>query len=233
MPMNHFTSFVTTLILLLSCSLSAQSFSEEELEHISFDSLRQLEDAVEWESAEYRTLSAIHLQKAKNLKDSLEIFVGYMISAWNWEGEQGYAYVDSLIAFAEATGELSRISKAHYVKGTLYYEDVVPNKALDEFIISYKYAVLDNNPEYEVLSLDLISSIKSEHGEEAEAIKLKREVLEILEENETKKGAFRNYDQRMIDILDGLARVYTHNDNVDSARYFVKKGIELSKESEE
>jgi AraC-like DNA-binding protein len=228
--MKNITSFITLLILLLPFSLSAQSFSDEELEHISFDSLRKIEDAVEWESEEYRALSAIHLQKAKSLKDTSEIFVGYMISVWNWEGEQGYAYADSLIAFAEATGELDDLSRAYYVKGGRYYMDDMPIKALDEFIISYKFALLANDPDYLAESLELIASIKAEHGEEAEAIKIRREILKIIKENEANNSAFSNYNESKLSAFDGLARGYILNDNIDSARYFAKKGIDLSTE---
>jgi len=231
--MKLIAPFIILFISLFPFGVIAQTFSDEELEYISFDSLWKIDDTPSWESSEYRNITARMLKKSKRLKDTNDIFNGYMFSVWNWPNEVGQVFADSLIAFADAIGELDKISLAHYVKGGRYYNDVESDKALGEFILSYNYAVQANDLDYEIAALDMIASIKSEHGEEAEAIRIRRKILRILEENETNKEIFGDYDINKVNAFDGLARAYLHNLNVDSARYFAKKGLEMSKELNE
>ena len=221
----HFTYFLLVVGLLYPTGASSQELSDEELYKISFDSLTQIEFELDYGTPYLKRVLDAHTRKAKAQNDTIELFNAYTESAWNSPFKEGLLFCDSMMHVVQSLNDLKRISGTHYVKGVLYYENNYPELAVEELIKSYDYAREADHPEYEVDALNLISVLKSEYGEQEEAILLQNFSLELLNAN---KERIKYFDETYLITLDNIARCHLRVENIDLARRYTKEGMKLA-----
>ncbi|WP_297793097.1 AraC family transcriptional regulator [uncultured Eudoraea sp.] len=143
---------------------------------------------------------------------------------------EGKTYVDSMILLSEKLKDKQYLAIAHYTKGGLLYRLDRPQEAIDEAIRSYELAALANYHLGIFKSLTLIAALKSQHGEEDEAIYMDIQALNYLKNH---KDQIEEYDVHHLLMLDNISRTYVHNKKLDTAAYYTNSGIELASKLED
>lgn len=218
------------LSLFSSLSIYAQELTKDKIFQLSFDSIVELENELEYGTAYSKKVFDTHILKAKYLKDTAQLAEAYRKRVWGEEFETAIQYVDSATKLIPKVGDKNFSSKVYYTKGGLFYEADYPEKSLREFIKAFHLATETNNHEYIVDCLNMIAALKGEYGQEEESIVLHEQALKHLLEN---KKEIRSFDLTYLITLDNIARGYLENKNIDSARVNADRGMKLAKEMNE
>ena len=226
-----YSSLIFSLSLFLFFHQSnSQQYKEEELLRISFDSLTKLADELEYGTNLSKQVYDAQLKKAKFLNDSLQMAIAYRARIWGESFEDAIKYVDSSLVIASKLGDKELLVRNYYGKGVLYDEGDYPKDAIKQYISAYNHSVELDNYEYIVDCINSIASIKREYGHEEEAILLHRKALDYLNENE---GKINNFDLTYLITLDNLSRGYLQLNNIDSAKVYTRKGLNLASEMDD
>lgn len=213
------------IFLIHSTSILSQEMTKDQLFQLSFDSIVKLESELDYGTDYSKKVFDVHILKAKYVKDTAQLAEAYRKRVWGEDFETAIQYVDSSIYISKKLTDESLKSRIHYSKGVLLYEGDRPQESLKEYITAYKYAVKANNYEHIIDCLNSISGLKREYAQELEAILLQRKSLELLKEHQ---GEIDNYDLTHLITLDNISRCYLQVRNIDSARFYTRKGIDLS-----
>ena len=213
------------LSLFSSLSICSQELTKDEIFQLSFDSIVELENELEYGTVYSKKVFDTHILKAKYLKDTAQLAEAYRKRVWGEEFDTAIQYVDSAIFISRNLTDESLKSRIHYSKGVLLYEGDKPQESLKEYIAAYEFAVKANNYEYIIDCLNSISGLKREYAQEQEAILLHQKSLEYLNRY---GGEIDNYDLTYLITLDNISRCYLEVRNLDSAKIHVKKGKELA-----
>ncbi len=208
-------------------SLYSQQLSKEQILHLNFREINKLENEL-YESGNSSYLQKVlntHALKAKSLNDTLELIEIYLWRTWLEKPEIAFKFADSSIALAQGTWTKKYQSHVHYNKGALFYENSSPEIALKEFITAYHLANNIGNQEEIIDCLNAIASLKREYGQEKEAVILHREVLVKLRKF---GNQIENYKETYLITLDNIARCFLQNRELDSARFYSAKGMEVA-----
>lgn len=208
-------------------SLYSQQLSKDQILRLSFEEIHNLENELYGiENFTYfQKVANTHVLKAKSLKDTLELIEIYLWRTWLEEPEIAFKYADSSIALAQGSWTVKYQSHVHYNKGALLYENSSPEVALKEFITAYHLASKTGNQEEIIDCLNAIASLKREYGQEKEAVILHREVLVKLRKYENQ---INSYAETYLITLDNIARCFLQNMELDSARFYSEKGMEVA-----
>lgn len=213
------------LSLLSSLSICSQELTKDQIFQLSFDSIVNLENELEYGTYYSKKVFDVHILKAKYLKDTAQLAEAYRKRVWGEDFEMGIQYVDSAVSISKNLTKESLKSRIHYSKGVLLYEGDKPQESLKEYIAAYEFAVNANNYEYIIDCLNSISGLKREYAQEQEAILLHQKSLEYLKRY---GEGIDNYDLTYLITLDNITRCYLEVKNLDSAKIYVKKGKELA-----
>jgi len=210
---------------MMTITVFSQELSKDQLLQLSFDSLDRIENELEYGTMYSKKVFDAHILKAKYAKDMGQLAEAYRKRVWGEDFDTAIQYVDSSIYISKKLTDESLKSRIHYSKGVLLYESDRPQESLKEYITAYEFAVKANNYEHIIDCLNSISGLKREYAQELEAIMLQRKSLELLKEH---KEEIDNYDLTHLITLDNISRCYLQVKNIDSAKFYTRKGIDLA-----
>ena len=211
-----------------------QNISKEDREKI--DSLKQLDYEEiynsflknESDSTIAFVYAQAYLEKGKNEKDNLRIANAYtQFSAITRDIKVALEYVDSIEVFSKNIINTIYPALIYYHKAILYYEQGDYQKALDNALLTIKYANLNKNEDYLFGMKQLIISLKSEAGDSNAVIILNKEILSYISKSEKfKSKLWFEY----MNTLNNLSIEYISLKEIDSANLYIRRGIKDSKE---
>ena len=231
MPKSSFSPMNIAVVLLVSCTMVqttlAQILEENQLIQLSYDKLRVLEDSLynQDDLDAHKIVTDAHLLKAKTLKDTAQIIDAYYEMYWGNEQEARMVIIDSCIKYTDTNAGRRSSASAHYLKAEVYYYTDLPEKAINEYIRAYHIAVEIQDHEDVVDCLNAIAYLKSEYGEENEAILLQKEALKYLERH---KDKVEDYEITKLISYDNTARCYLRVKEIDSTRVYTSLGMNLA-----
>ncbi|WP_422082197.1 helix-turn-helix domain-containing protein [Ulvibacterium sp.] len=206
---------------------SQKKLSKYRLSQLSFKELTKLANEV-YDKEDYTYLNDIlnvHYDKAKQEKDTLELANSLTYRIWYESSETGLNYLDSVLDITRNQKGSIFPARAYYLKGLILYEIDKPGMAMDNFIKGYYSSLLSKNHSQVVDCLNGIAVLKSEYGQEREGILLHREALDYLEKN---SEGIDDYEWIKLLTVDNLTLGYLELRELDSARTYGKKGMQLS-----
>lgn len=192
---------------------------------ISIDSLKLLEDSY-LTNDNITSLKALYgaiEQQAEIKKDTVQLIWVYERMAWYTDEERAIELLNKAIVLAGVLPEQRYLGDATYLLGAFYYEENQPNLAIEKFIEAYKIGKAEKFHELIVDSLNAIAAIKSEYGEDFEALNLQLESFEYLKLHANKIPYY--YDTYLISV-DNLALSYLQLKIIDSARIYTQKALD-------
>ncbi len=226
---NNILTYIFLIVLSFTTCLNAQELTENDLLKLSFDSLDIIEDNLDDISPYYFKVLKAHNKKAKILSDSVQLLNSYYKLGFAQEYEDdAFLYADTMIYLSKLYKDDKNLFRAYYLKGALYYQNDIPENAIDFFIESYEIANDNENHDYILRNLAAIAALKSQHGEVAEALILDKYRLKYLEKH---IHEINLSEAHTLISLESLSKSYTRALQLDSARYYVNKALELTQKT--
>lgn len=132
------------LIILLFCHVITIStihaqYSKAEILNESYSSIYNKLIAAKGDSIQQRFFLEAYMQKARNENNIKKIITGYKYLRTRATRKTKPIYADSVVKSALATKDTILISSAYLSKGIVFYWNKQYEKALDNYILSFKY----------------------------------------------------------------------------------------------
>lgn len=196
--------------------------------NISFSKLRELEASAMADAkiSELKELVDLHLEKAKIENDSIEMARAYYYRILTEEPQQVLLFSDSMINVTENNRHPNYPTLGYILKANAFYELGKFQPALDNFLIAYNLALKKENIEDQRdISLG-IAAIRNINGQHHAAADLYKRSLILL--NQNSGSTEENYEDYST-LFYNLALTYLRLKQLDSSKYYVRQGIDLSR----
>ena len=240
-------SFLITLHLIFAAALCAQQnqfgnvldstviYQEHQktassLQNESYDEIRKVLQKFKNQPKLHNIYANAYIQKAKASNDTIEIANGYdLMFKYNLSNyEVATRYVDSIIEITKNIKHKYYPSRGYLNKGILLYNDSKYNEALEYYLKAESHAKENNNISHQIAIKHNIGRLKNVLNRHNEALVIYKSNLEFLKFNNIEN------EQKIIYLgtLYGLSDSYNKLGKIDSADFFIRKGIEESLNSD-
>lgn len=221
---------ISGLISMLSCYGSAQEYPGEIPDSVLQKDYKALVDFFYEELDKDNNKEALiyakaYLIKAKSEKDSLRIGRAFKYFVYASTDTLAYGYGDSIIHYTKNSTHKYYPTQGYIAKGIRLYNWGEYDKSLDNFLTAYTYAKEKENTAHLLEVRYAIGSIKNIWGAYEEALTIFKENLIAIQQEENYKI---DYQDDYLIALHSLYSCYIHINKIDSAKHYVKKGIEES-----
>lgn len=229
---NCFSTTVVLVCFLIQSPAYTQKNNEikiSDLKNLSFEELTNLElsadiqSDVEW----LHSILDYHIWKAKQESNEYELLSVYDWRIWSEPLDRAKLYSDSAIRLTYKLEDPIARAESLISFGTyLYLQDEASN-AFKTVITSYYLSDSIEFREGVVNSLNIISGIQREYGQEFKALGSQLKSLEILESNSRE---FENYKETLLYTLDATSKCHLNVGEIESALAYAYRGKKLAKE---
>ncbi len=163
--------------------------------------------------------------KSKQSENIIDRAHGYRMIAYISNKEKAVAYSDSIINLTKNSNHIDFPTLGYLLKGYFNYQNGDHQKALDNYLKAYPYAVKKDNFDYLINIQNMIASLKDRWGAYEESLKSYKKILTDIEK---KENFLKLYPDEYLMGLFNLSLSYLRNKEVDSAKINIKKGIKNS-----
>lgn len=225
--MGNFNNKISVFFVILFFVIKVDA---QERDTLSFKKFKELSDLFyknEKDSLFALKIANVYLKKAKYHKDTIKIADGYYFLSSVYENNKNLflTYNDSIISLKKHIRTKFYPVIGYFNKGDYFYEKRLLKKSLENYLQAEKYAFKDEVFYYDIKHR--IGLLKSRFGKETEALNLFKETYNYHLKNNYQKTNI-NYH---LPIVFALTDSYLRNKKIDSAFYYCKIGINLSKKS--
>lgn len=194
----------------LTDSLKGFSYAELKKKFNDYDEKDKIQES--------KIIAKYYLQKAKSEKNNLQMVEGYLLVHFNEDFPVAMKYIDSVFIVTKNTRESSYDAIAYRMKGNLYYKNDNLKAALDNYIVSLKYAQRQKDQKLIAYANLNIAYINSHIGRNVEAAKMFRHYYESDELSESE------HNQTRVNLIN----CYIESDQLDSVGVLIKEGLDYS-----
>jgi AraC-like DNA-binding protein len=216
-----YRQFFFTIFLILSVTFSLAQ-NQKDLKKMSYN---QLKDSVKGNfnfKKKQETFAKEYLSKAKKENDIEEIATGYYLHTFFANNHLYYKYCDSII-FLTKNSKSIKFPMLAFTRKSI--KDIENNKyinAVENLLLSEKYALLRNNLDFYFDAKNNIGIIKSVYlAEYKEALSLYKESYDYFYKKENDGDNYRDY---LITIIFGMADAFKSLNDSESTTYYNKLG---------
>ncbi|SDS34119.1 AraC family transcriptional regulator [Christiangramia echinicola] len=220
------------LTLCFSQALFSQVNSEQITTNYSinstFSELHELEAAAMEDSKidELKEIVKVHLKKAKKENDPIEVARAYYYRILNEKPHVALVYSDSMIKITENSEHPNYPTLGYILKGNVFYDQGKFQFALDNFLKAYNLALEKENIEDQREISLAIAAIRNINGQHYAAADLYKRSLNLLKQ---KSSSTEGYYDDYATLFYNLSLTYLRLSQLDTSKYYVQKGIELSR----
>ena len=222
-------------LCLIAFVISIDGFSQnnsghlkaKEIRSLTFKEISVLENQA-WNQdnmVQLRKLTQAHEQKAKAENNNIEIARAFYYRALFEETNVALLYSDSIIQVTKNSNHLSYPTLGYLLKGHIYYNLNKFQLALNNYLAAYELSLEKENTEQQrEISLS-IAAIRNLNGQHYAAAELYRRSLNLLRRENNFESI--HYEE-FIALLFNLSTTHLRLQEIDSAKYYVKNGIDQS-----
>ncbi|WP_146894358.1 helix-turn-helix domain-containing protein [Chryseobacterium rhizosphaerae] len=216
--------FIFPILLLLGNLFFAQKNMVDTLNEYNYEELKIKFNSYSDNDKVFQSkvIAQYYLQKAKKEKNNLQIAEGYNLIHFNEDFPQAMKYIDSISLVTKNVKGSQYYSLVYRMKGNLYYKYNNLKAALDNYILSLKYAKEQKDEKLIAYSNLNIAYINSYMGRNSEAAKIFRYYYY----NE-KKFLKSEHNQTRINLIN----CYIEINKLDSANILIQQGLKYSFEN--
>jgi len=200
-----------------------------DLKDLSFEELTNLELSNDIQSDVERLNSILdyHIRKAKQESNEYELLSVYDWRIWSEPLERAILYNDSAIRLTYQLKDPIARAESLISFGTYLYLQDEASYAFKTVVTSYYLSDSLEFNEGVVNSLNIISGIQREYGQEFKALESQLKSLDILE---SKSEEFENYKETLLYTLDATSKCHLNVGEIESALAYAYRGKKLAKE---
>jgi AraC-like DNA-binding protein len=220
MSLRFYFCFVLILINLNSL------FGQEHLIQLSY---QQLEDSIEMNDYSIKYIEILK-KKALKDKDTFRLAESLYYKYMSIEDEASLIIPDSIISLTKDLNSSTYPALGYMLKGTSYYDLGQEELAFENLMIAYEYAVNRKNTYQQLYIKSTIGTIKINIGQYKEAIKTFQDQYYLIKSQPNYKN---DYAEEYITIIGKLSNAYLRGKVLDSAHFYIKKGLSFSKKIED
>lgn len=211
-------------ILLLGNLIYAQTSKLDTLREFNYENLKnKFNDYYDNDKVfEAKVIAKYYLQKAKKAKNNPQIAEGYILVHLNEDFPQALKYIDSISLVTKNIKGNQYNAILYRMKGNLYYKYNNLKEALDNYILSLKYAKEQKDEKLIAYANLNIAYIYSYIGRNSEAAKIFRHYYY----NE-KQFLKSEHNQTLINLIN----CYIEVNKLDSAKILINQGQKSSLEN--
>lgn len=229
---KYLTAGLVLVILLIHSLSFAQKSNKIDitiLKDLSFEELTILEEGTDIENdlVELHSILDFHIEKAKLESNDYELLSVYDWRIWSEPMERAKLYSDSAIRISYKLKDPFARAESLISYGTYLYLKDQASSALKTTLTSYYLSDSLEFKEGMVNSLNIISGIQREYGQEYKALQSQLKSLEILESS---PNEFENYEETLLFTLDATSKCNLHVGEIESALSYAYRGKKLAKE---
>jgi len=222
-------------LFFLALVYSVDGFSQSNSEHINAKNLRSLsfneikdQENEAWDNdnmSQLRNLTQGHEQKARAENNDIELARAFYYRTIFEEPKIGLLYSDSIIQVTKNSKHQNFPTMGYVLKGLIYYNLSNFQDALNNYLTAYKLALEKENTEHQLEISLAIAAIRNINGQHYAAAEIYRRSLYLLKrENNFENTHYEEY----ITLLFNLSTTHLRLQEIDSAKYYAKNGIEQS-----
>ncbi|MGS2763550.1 helix-turn-helix domain-containing protein [Sinomicrobium sp. M5D2P9] len=229
-------SVCVILVLILGFYSNAQEKIQDTLLYKSYDDLNTL--FYQWLPKDILTAKTIvnaYIEKARKEKDSIRMAKGYYYYATDFDAENGLRYADTIIALTEHTDDKFHPAVGYLLKGYWHYQLSNYKKAMEYYLIGYKYAVERDNIKMQIHIRPMMAALKNRSGNHREALLIYTEHLHALKNQPEYRNLYSNdpnlgdlFNENIIQAQYNIGLTYLLLKQPDSSRIFLQKAITKS-----
>lgn len=211
------------ILLLLSSFGNAQTKTIDSLGEFNYSQLKnKFDDYYNNDNvSESKKIAKYYLQKAKREKNIVQIAEGYTLMHFNENFSTALQYIDSISTVTKDIKGSYWISTVYRLKGNQYYKYDQLKAALDNYILSLKYAKEEKDEKLIAYTNLNIAYINSYIGRNAEAAKIFRYYY-------NKKDFLKTeHNQNRVNLIN----CYIEINKLDSANILIQQGLQYSIEN--
>jgi len=222
-------------LFLVALVYSVDGFSQSNSEHLNANELRSLsfneikdQENEAWDKDnmnQLRNLTQAHEQKARAENNDIEIARAFYYRTIFEEPQIRLLYSDSIIQVTKNSKHQNFPTMGYILKGLIYYNSSNFQEALNNYLAAYKLALEKENTEDQLEISLAIAAIRNINGQHNAAAELYRRSLNLLKRENNFKNT--HYEEYMI-LLFNLSTTHLRLQEIDSAKYYAKNGIEQS-----
>ena len=224
---EFFTTYskIFTIVILFYCSSSDSQIKD----NLSYSNFGILEDSAYAQSnfKKLENLIKAHTNKAKAEKNNLEVARSFYYKTIIGTDSLKLRYADSIIHFTQNSKHMAYPTTGYIMKGGIYFDLGKFDRSLTEFLTAYDFALIKNNHrQIQTISFN-IAAIRNNNGQTKEAIQMYHKSLSKLAQINNYK--IYEYDDYNL-LINNITLSHLRLKNLDSAKYYAKIGLKVSKE---
>ncbi|PWN65044.1 hypothetical protein C1631_020775 [Chryseobacterium phosphatilyticum] len=211
------------ILLLLGSFANAQTKIVDSLGEFTYSQLKsKFDDYYNNDKvSESKKIARYYLKKAKKEKNTVQIAEGYTLMHFNESFSTALKYIDSISMVTKNVKGSYYISTVYRLKGNQYYKYDQLKAALDNYILSLKYAKEQKDEKLIAYTNLNIAYINSYIGRNAEAAKIFRYYY-------NKKDFLESeHNQNRVNLIN----CYIEINKLDSANILIQQGLKYSFEN--
>lgn len=215
---------IVFVILFISSSLLSQEFISvnDTINSRSYDYLQKKSlYALGFDKYLALQYSNCYLQKAKNEDKKLQILVGHHLLSLSVEEKDKIKHLDSLIELSKEKPTNKYPAAGYYLKGNYYYTKVDYKKAFDNYISANEILSKQDESKIKYETIYNIGILKERIDDNEGALDNFRKIKPYIE-----KENYNSYK-----VLFAMAITHAKLNQIDSADYYNKVGLKLTKET--
>ncbi|WP_198012021.1 helix-turn-helix domain-containing protein [Gillisia sp. CAL575] len=174
---------------------------------------------------ELRNIIRIHVNKSKKENNPIELARAFYYLFFIEKPQLALAYADSIILITENSDHKSYPTLGYTLKANLFYDQGKFQPALDNFLKAYNLALEKENKEDQGEISLAIAAIRNINGQHYAAADLYKRSLSLLKQNDNFPDA---YYEDYSTLLYNLSLTYLRLSQIDTAKFYVRKGLKLS-----
>ena len=213
--------------LFISLTLHGKGIAQEGLEKLKYEQLQQLEvEAYGLDNLEKtRKIAQAHVAKARKENNSLEVARAFYYLSLSDDPHLSFQYCDSIIKRTKESLHPDFPNLGYWLKGILYYNSGKFEESLENYLIAYDFAVQKKNIEHQRDISNGIAAIRNVGGQHSSAAEIYSKSLKLI--TSLPEYEFLHYSDYIL-LLYNLSLTHSKMQQIDSARIFVRKGLELT-----
>jgi len=215
---------IVFVILFISSSLLSQEFFSvnDTINSRSYDYLQKKSlNALGFDKYLALQYSKYYLQKAKKENKKSQILVGHHLLSLSVEEKDKIKHLDSLIELSKEKPTKKYPAAGYYLKGNYYYTKVDYKKAFDNYISANEILIKQDESKIKYETIYNIGILKERIDDNEGALDNFRKIKPYIE-----KENYNSYK-----VLFAMAITHVKLNQIDSADYYNKIGLKLTKET--